>query len=294
MLRPARSRAEARRRSRRASAGSPAAAPVERSGPSSGGAPHRPRSERRRATKRSCSVTTSPSMPAISVICVTRREPSTSREMCTSRSKPPAICSRIALTGSSMPAISTSISSRCSASRAEFAWTVVSDPSWPVFIAWSMSSVSAPRTSPTMIRSGRMRSALRTRSRMRTSPSPSTFGGRDSSETTCRCSSRSSAASSTVTIRSVAGNVGRDGVQQCRLTGACTAGDEDVELPANALREEVGRLLARAFRARSRSSSVSASRANFRIVSDGPRERERRNDRVDAAAVGQTGVDHRR
>ena len=31
---------------------------------------------------------------------------------------------------------------------------MVSDPSWPVFIAWSMSSDSAPRTSPTMIRSG--------------------------------------------------------------------------------------------------------------------------------------------
>ena len=43
-----------------------------------------------------------------------------------------------------------------------FAWIVESEPSWPVFIAWSMSSASAPRTSPTMIRSGRMRSELRT------------------------------------------------------------------------------------------------------------------------------------
>ena len=38
---------------------------------------------------------------------------------------------------------------------------MLSEPSWPVFIAWSMSSASAPRTSPTMIRSGRMRNALR-------------------------------------------------------------------------------------------------------------------------------------
>ena len=34
------------------------------------------------------------------------------------------------------------------------AWIVVIEPSWPVFIAWSMSNASAPRTSPTMIRSG--------------------------------------------------------------------------------------------------------------------------------------------
>ena len=37
---------------------------------------------------------------------------------------------------------------------------VVKLPSWPVFIACSMSSASSPRTSPTMMRSGRMRSAL--------------------------------------------------------------------------------------------------------------------------------------
>ena len=41
-------------------------------------------------------------------------------------------------------------------------WIVVSEPSWPVFMAWSMSTVSAPRTSPTMMRSGRMRREFRT------------------------------------------------------------------------------------------------------------------------------------
>ena len=46
--------------------------------------------------------------------------------------------------------------------------------------AWSMSTVSAPRTSPTMMRSGRMRRELRTSSRMRISPVPSMFAGRDS------------------------------------------------------------------------------------------------------------------
>ena len=50
------------------------------------------------------------------------------------------------------------------ASRGVLAWIVVSEPSWPVFIAWSMSSVSGPRHSPMMIRSGRIRRAFLTRS----------------------------------------------------------------------------------------------------------------------------------
>ena len=52
------------------------------------------------------------------------------------------------------------------ASRGLLAWTVVSEPSWPVFMACNMSSASSPRTSPTMMRSGRIRRALITRSRM--------------------------------------------------------------------------------------------------------------------------------
>ena len=55
------------------------------------------------------------------------------------------------------------------------------------------------------MRSGRMRRALRTRSRIATSPWPSMFGGRDSRRTTCGCWSRSSAASSIVTMRSSSG-----------------------------------------------------------------------------------------
>src|SRR5918994_748029 len=100
------------------------------------------------ATKMSWRVTTSDSMRSTSVMFVTRREPSTRREIWISRSNALEICSRI---------------------------------------AWSMSRVSAPRTSPTMIRSGRMRSAFRTSSRMRTSPWPSMLGGRDSSVITCSC-----------------------------------------------------------------------------------------------------------
>ena len=64
-------------------------------------------------------------------------------------------------------------------------WQVVREPSWPVLRAMTMSSASAPRTSPTTSRSGRMRSAARTNERTVTSPTPSTDGGRDSSRTTC-------------------------------------------------------------------------------------------------------------
>ena len=61
-----------------------------------------------------------------------------------------------------------------------FAWPVDSEPSWPVVIAWSMSSASPARHSPTMIRSGRMCIAFRSRFRIVISPSPSRLGGRAS------------------------------------------------------------------------------------------------------------------
>ena len=109
----------------------------------------------------------SPSMPCTSVTLRDAPRAVRSRVSCTMTSIAEAICSRIARSGRSMPAISTIVSMRASASRGELAWIVESDPSWPVFIACSMSRLSAPRTSPTMMRSGRMRSELRTRSRMR-------------------------------------------------------------------------------------------------------------------------------
>ena len=78
-------------------------------------------------------------------------------------------------------AISTSLSI---ASCADPACSVVSDPSCPVFMACNMSIVSSPRHSPTTIRSGRMRNAFFTRSRMVTSPVPSMEADRASSRTT--------------------------------------------------------------------------------------------------------------
>ena len=54
-----------------------------------------------------------------------------------------------------------------------------------------------------MMRSGRIRRALRTRSVAVIAPLPSMFGGRVSSRTTWSCCSCNSAASSIVTMRSV-------------------------------------------------------------------------------------------
>ena len=107
--------------------------------------------------------------------------------------------------GRSSPLILTMISRRASASRVSFAWIVVSEPSCPVFIACNISSASGPRTSPIRIRSGRIRRALRIRSRCTNSPRPSVLAGRVSMRTTCRFCSCSSAESSMVTMRSPSG-----------------------------------------------------------------------------------------
>src|SRR2546425_990735 len=69
----------------------------------------------------------------------------------------------------------------------------------------NMSSASAPRDSPTMMRSGRIRSVLMTRSRCVIAPAPSMLMGRVSRRTTCDCWSCSSAVSSMVMMRSSSG-----------------------------------------------------------------------------------------
>ena len=115
----------------------------------------------------------SPSIPVTSVIEVIRRTPSRIRLIWTIMSTAELICIRTAWIGSWKPAMATMFSSRVSASRGRLAWIVDIEPSWPVFIACSMSNTSPPRTSPRMIRSGRMRRAFLTRSRMVTSPLPS-------------------------------------------------------------------------------------------------------------------------
>ena len=87
------------------------------------------------------------------------------------------------------------------ASRAEFAW-IVHSPGSPEFRAMSMSSASASRTSPTISRSGRIRSASLTRRLSGISPWPSRLGWRHCMFTTSRSGTFSSKISSTVTTRS--------------------------------------------------------------------------------------------
>jgi hypothetical protein len=153
----------------------------------------------------SCIVIVSPSIPCTSVTATIFRGPPVSRCTCTTTSIADENCCRTAFSGSSKPAIITIVSTRCTASRVLLACTVVIEPSCPVFIACSMSSVSAPRHSPTTIRSGRIRKLLISKSRIVIRPLPSMFGGRDSRRTTCGWRNCSSAASSIVTIRSVVG-----------------------------------------------------------------------------------------
>ena len=183
-------------------------------------------------------------------------------------------------------------SSRVSASRGVLEWIVPIEPSWPVFIACSMSMASSPRISPRMIRSGRMRSAFLTRWRMVISPSPSMLAGRVSRRTTCGCCSCSSAASSIVTVRSPWSIIRRHGVEERGLARAGAAGDEDVEPRAAGdlqHRRHVGGdvVLPRHHVERDLLLGELADR-------DGrPVDGERRDDDVDAAAVLEAGVDQR-
>src|SRR5262249_19029492 len=127
-----------------------------------------------------------PAWPRISEIPVTRRFPSCMRDTWTTMWSARPMSVAIVSSENAVPAMPSIVMRRAIASSALLAWIVAREPSWPVFMAWSMSSTSAPRTSPTMMRSGRMRSALRTRSRMGTSPLPSRLGRRASSRPPCR------------------------------------------------------------------------------------------------------------
>ncbi len=78
---------------------------------------------------------TSPSMPCTSVILVTLRVPSRMRSWWMMSWMAEETCSRMARCGRSKPAISTIVSRRASVSRGLFEWSVVIEPSWPVFMA---------------------------------------------------------------------------------------------------------------------------------------------------------------
>ena len=100
------------------------------------------------------------SMPVISEMLVTLREPSLMRVACTTMVMAEAICWRTDFSGRFMLPMATIDSSLEMASRGVLAWMVVMEPSWPVFMACSMSKASSPRTSPMMMRSGRIRRQL--------------------------------------------------------------------------------------------------------------------------------------
>src|SRR6266702_6414397 len=102
------------------------------------------------------------------------------------------------------PANNGSVVSLSSASRAELACSEVI-PAMPLFKAISRSSASSCRTSPTISRFGRIRSASLTSQRCRISPWPSRLGCRVCIATTSGRSIRSSKTSSHVTKRSRAG-----------------------------------------------------------------------------------------
>ncbi len=200
------------------------------------------------------------------------REPSLRRDWWTMRSTAEAICSRMARSGRSTPAMRTIVSTRESMSRGLLAWPVDIEPSWPVFMAWSMSRASPARTSPTMMRSGRMRSELRTSSRMGMAPLPSMLGGRDSSVTTCSWRSCSSAASSMVTMRSSLG------MKEERTLSVVVLPE-----PVPPETKMLSRASTQAFRKsnisgvavpkRMRSSTVKGEAANLRMVMTGPTRR---------------------
>ena len=154
-------------------------------------------------------------------------------------------------------------------SRGLLAWPVDIEPSWPVFMAWSMSSASPERHSPTMIRSGRIRRALRTSSRIGIAPLPSMFGGRDSSVTTCSWRSWSSAASSIVTIRS---SFGMNDERTLRVVVLPEPVPPDTKMFSRASTQarRKSNMSAVAVPKRIRSSTVKGEAENFRIVMTGP------------------------
>ena len=170
-----------------------------------------------------------------------------------------------------------------------FAWPVESDPSWPVVIAWSMSSASPARHSPTMIRSGRMCIAFRSRFRIVISPSPSRFGGRASSVITWSWRSWSSAASSIVTIRSSFG-MNDDSTLRVVVLPEPVPPETNRFSRASMHACRNSNISGVAVPNLTRSSTVYGRLGELADRDHGPDERQRLDDRVHARAVGQARV----
>ncbi len=182
----------------------------------------------------------------------------------------------------------TMVSSRRRASSGLLAWQVDSDPSWPVFMAWSMSSASGPRTSPTTMRSGRMRRALRTSSRMRTSPAPSALAGRASSRTTCSPGQAQLGRVLHGDDPLAVGDAAGEGVEQGGLARARAPRHEDVEPGPHRPRQQGDH------RRRGEGGEGDGPGPEAADGEAGTVDRQRGDDGVDPGPVGQAGVDQGR
>ena len=147
------------------------------------------------------SFSTRPGTPTISL---TRRTPWASMPRWTTRSSDAATVGTTNRAEMFSPASSGSVHVFTSASRALLACSVHM-PGSPALSASSRSRHSSDRTSPTMIRLGRIRSASLTRSRSRISPVPSSPDCRVCIGTQSGCANRSSKTSSADTTRSPPG-----------------------------------------------------------------------------------------
>ena len=169
----------------------------------------------------------------------------------------------------------------------------MSEPSWPVFMAWSMSSASGPRHSPTTIRSGRMRRAFFTRSRIVYSPAPSMLAALGFQPHDVLLGELQLGRVLDRDDPLLVGNEIAEAVEQRGFAGAGTAGNEDVACGrARSARRNS------AHGARHRALGDEVVDDHFPLGELADRERrpahgERRDDRVHAAAVGEAGIHER-
>ena len=173
-----------------------------------------------------------------------------------------------------------------------FAWPVESEPSWPVVIAWSMSSASPAPALADDDPVGPHVHRVRSRWRIVISPSPSRFGGRDSSVMTWSWRSWSSAASSIVTIRSSFG-MNDDRTLRVVVLPEPVPPDTNRFRRASMHARRNSNISDVAVPNRMRSSTVYGVCRELPDGDDGADERQRLDDRVDARAVGQARVDAR-
>ena len=129
--------------------------------------------------------------------------------------------------------MATMVSSRYSASRGLFAWIVVRLPSCPVFIACSMSSASSPRTSPTMIRSGRMAKRVDHQLSLAALPLPSIFDGRVSSRHDVALPEHQLGCILDCDDAFGVADIPGQHVQECRLAGAHATRHDEVQSTGN-------------------------------------------------------------